>query len=41
MILTLRDHQGGMWLLSVAKDNASHDVRRRLYVRLKFPLGGD
>lgn len=38
MILILRGPHGQRWMLSVATDNATPDVRRRLYVRLKYPL---
>ena len=37
MLLVLRDQHGGLWMLSIAADNLAPDLRRRLYVRLKYP----
>ncbi|MGR8947352.1 MAG: protein YgfX [Gammaproteobacteria bacterium] len=38
MIFYLRDQNGEMWFITVAKDNISDDIRRRLFVRLRFPI---
>ena len=39
MILTLREASGRVWMLSIARDNASPDVMRRLFVRLRYSPG--
>ena len=38
MILFLQDHNGENWILTLGPDNTPADARRRLFVRLRFPI---
>lgn len=38
MIVFLQDQDGERWVLLLAPDNVSENVRRRLFVRLRFPI---
>ena len=38
IILFLKDLDGENWMILLAPDNTSEEQRRRLYVRLRFPV---
>lgn len=38
IILFLQDDSGEKWVIYLAPDNTSSDQRRRLFVRLRFPI---
>lgn len=38
IILFLRDNDGAKWVISLAPDNTSREQRRRLFVRLRYPI---
>lgn len=38
IVLFLQDDDGSKWVISLAPDNTSREQRRRLFVRLRYPI---